>query len=298
MAVKLQKSLKKNSHKAFTLLELSVVLIIVGILATTIIIGGDGLIRSARISNARSATADSQISATEGLIAWYESSMPDSFNISEATVDNSQLSNWYDRNPSSLPLKKNALNATPSANVIYNFDAINKAQSVAFNGSGKLSISSFYQGSFAQATIFVVFRPSTISSMTLIDSGASKATSSISISATNITLNAGNAVSTAISGNRANFSAGTNYIIAAYFNGANSKVYLNDTATQAGNGSAMNIGSNMLDGITIGSNNAGSSGFNGKISEVIIFNRLLNAQERKDAMKYLAKKYKIVVAGF
>jgi prepilin-type N-terminal cleavage/methylation domain-containing protein len=298
MVEKSQKFLKKKYKKAFTLLELSVVLLVAGLLTSIVLVGGNSLIRSANISTARSATSDSPIQATEGLIAWYESSMADSFNPSEAAFNGSQLSNWYDRGPSSLLLKKNALSTTPSANVTYNYDGINGAQSIVFNGSGQLSISNFYQGSFAQATIFIVFSPSDSSSVTLLDSGPSSSTNSISITSSTITLNAGTAATTSGSGNPASFTVNKKYIIAAYFNNSNSKVYLNNTSTVVGNGTPLSIGTNIFNGITIGSNNAGGSGFSGQISEAIIFNRLLNTLERKDVMKYLARKYNIVVTGF
>jgi prepilin-type N-terminal cleavage/methylation domain-containing protein len=296
--VKLQKSSSNNHKKAFTLLELSIVILIVGLLSAIVVTSGKSLIKSANINNARSATADSQIHAIDGLIAWYESSMTDSFIASESALNGAQLSNWYDRSPASLLLKKNALSATPSANVIYNHDGINGSQSVVFNGSGKLSISNFYQGSFAQATIFIVFSPASTSSATLLDSGPSNATSSIAISSNTITLNAGSAATTSTSGNPANFTMNNKYIIAAYFNNSNSKVYLNSTSNVAGNGTTLSVGSNIFNGLTVGSTNAGTSGFNGKISEVIIFNRLLNTLERKDVMKYLAKKYNVAVTGF
>ena len=292
-------AIKQKKHlKAFTLLELSIVILIAGLLTTLVIVGGKSLMRSANINNARSATSESQIAAIDGLIAWYESSMPDSFVGSESALNGSQISNWYDRSPTSLLLKKNALSATPSSAVTYNYDGINNSQSIVFNGLGKLSISNFYQGSFAQATIFIAFSPSSTSSATLLDSGPSSATNSIAISSNTITLNAGTAATTSTSGNPANFTINNKYIIAAYFNNSNSKVYLNSTSNVAGNGTALSIGSNIFNGLTVGSTNAGASGFNGKISEVIIFNRLLNILERKDVMKYLAKKYNIAVTGF
>lgn len=299
MVTSSKKSDRNRAKKAYTMIELSIVLIIAGLLVATVLVGGSALVRSARVSNARSATSDSPVPITDGLIAWYECSIPDSFISTEIVANSSNLSTWYDRSPLSLPLKKNALTTTASTNVTYKFDGMNKAPSIVFSGSGKLSIANFYQGSFAQATIFVTFNPtSTSGTTTLLDSGPSNSTYSISISSTAITLNAGTAATTSSSGNPASIGTNKNYIIAAYFNNSSSKVYLNDTSNVTGNGSALNAGSNIMNGLTVGANNAGSSGFNGQISEVIIFNRLLNVAERKAVMQYLAKKYQVTVNGF
>jgi Tfp pilus assembly protein PilE len=291
------KKSSQSSKTAFSLIELSIILVIIGILVSLITAGSSYLITSARISNARSATSDSPVANIDGLIAWYEVSMQNNFLASEG-IDGKNISTWYDHNPSSFSLKKNTITTTASTNVKYNIKGINQTPSIDFSQSGKMAISNFYQGSFAQATIFIVFKPNSVNStMTLLDFGPSKSTSSIAIINNQITLNAGSAASTSTSGNPANFIANNSYILNVYFNGSNSKVYVNDVTNLIGNGSTINPGSNIIDGLTIGATNGGSSGFIGQISEVIIFNRPLNATDRKYVMKYLSKKYQIIVNG-
>jgi hypothetical protein len=73
-------------------------------------------------------------------------------------------------------------------------------------------------------------------------------------------------------------------------------VFVNNTNSILG-GTKFNVGNNSLSGLTIGATNAGASGFDARISEVIIFNRVLNVNERKEIFNYLAKKYKIQVVG-
>ena len=72
--------------------------------------------------------------------------------------------------------------------------------------------------------------------------------------------------------------------------------YVNDAENISG-ATAANSGSNSLNGITIGNNKNNNAGFGGLISEIIIYNRPLKLNERKDVMRYLAKKYKINVNG-
>jgi len=278
--------MKKNSaqNSAFSLIELSVVLIIISVLVAGVM-QSTSLVNLARLMNARSYTSKSPVPSIGGLVAWYETSSKNSFKAVDNAADNSEISDWYDINPASLPEKKNTLVAN---SVIYKTDGINKIPSLQFT-SANANLDSFFQGTSAQYTIFLVFRP-TSTSGTILDSDTSGATNSISIAANALNLNAGSSADIANT-----FIASTNYITAVYFNRAVSEAYVNDAVNIAG--SAINSGTNQLDGLTIGSNKSGTNNFSGLISEVIIFNRPLKFQERKDVMSYLSKKYSITVAG-
>ncbi|MDX2082391.1 MAG: LamG-like jellyroll fold domain-containing protein [Rickettsiales bacterium] len=279
--------------KAFSLIELSIVIVIIAILIGGTI-QGKALINNSRIANARSITSKATVSSVEGLVAWYETSAIDSLKASEA-FESAQISTWYDISPASITLKKNTLNRTASSALTYKAKAINNLPALNFNGSANIVLSKFYQGDFIQSTIFLVFRPKTINT-TLLDSYSTSNTSAIAISASAVNLNAGSSVSTGTS-NPANFQVDGNYIMAAHFFGSSSKVYVNNITNPAGN-STIDAGSNPLSGLTIGSNKSGGNGFNGFIAEVIIFNRQLQAKERKDIFSYLSDKYKIPVSGF
>lgn len=282
---------------AFSLMELSIVLAIMGVMVVGVT-QGVGLINSSRLANARSNTIQSPVAKMDGLIAWYETSLRDSIKSTEQ-VEGTQITEWYDISPNSIAAKRNKLTRSASSAAVYRLAAINKVPAIEFNGSGKISIASFYQGATSQATIFAVFKTNFNPSgtqVTLFDADTSQSTFSLGIKSTNVSLNAGSAVDTATGTNPASFIGSGSYVVAAYFNGANSNAYVNNATTKAGNGD-INSGSNSLNGVTIGSNKSGSAGFTGMISEVIIFNRPLKLQERKDVMSYLAKKYKISVSG-
>jgi hypothetical protein len=62
-------------------------------------------------------------------------------------------------------------------------------------------------------------------------------------------------------------------------------------------GTMRNPGISTMDGLTIGTDRVGSYPFTGLVSEVIIYNRPLETQERKDVMNYLSQKYGIAVNG-
>lgn len=278
-------------------MELSIVLMIIG----TLLVGvtqGTGMINSARLTNARSNTIQSPVAKMDGLVAWYETSLRDSLKSAEQ-VNAAKITEWRDISPSSIAAQKNKLTRSASIAVVYRLAAINKVPAIEFNGTAKISLASFYQGATAQATIFLVFKTNYNPSgtqVTLFDADTSQSTFSLGIKSTTVSLNAGTAVDTATGTNPASFTGGASYIVAAYFNGSSSHAYVNDATTKAGNGN-INSGSNSLNGVTIGSNKSGGAGFTGMISEVIIFNRPLQLQERKDVMSYLSKKYKISVTG-
>lgn len=285
------------NKKAFSLVELSVVVVIVSILVAGIFMGS-GLVRNARMANAKSHTTKSVVKDIDGLISWYETTTKDSFEAGQAH-DNSQITRWYDIAPSSEIglVKQNFLSTAASANVVFLETGINDIPAIEFSGTGNLTLSNFYQGSSAARTIFLVFRPLSLTTQTILDSVGAGATASISIKDSNeVTLNAGSSVSTATASNPANFAISDDYVMAVYFDGSNSRVYINDGENEIGAGN-INPGNAELTGLTIGTNKSNSSGYSGLISEIIIFDRPLKIQARKDIMAYLATKYKISVSN-
>jgi len=288
----------QNRKTAFTLIELSVVVIIIGLLATGIM-KGISMVHNARLSSARSLTTSSRINEINGLIAWYETSLLDSLNQSQ-TSDASQVGEWRDISAGSISTQKNKLSRTLSASVTYKMNGINNIPSIQFTSSGNFNLTSFYQGDFKQATIFIVMRPnlapSSITATTLLDSKLANTTSSsIGFTSNRVYLDLGSSVNTSTISNIPNFTLNNDYIIASYFNNTNSEVYVNNATTRAG-GALISPGTNTLSGLAVGTNKSGSNNFTGLISEIIIFNRALSIDERKMVMSYLSKKYKIAVA--
>ncbi len=279
--------MKKN--KAFTLLELSLVVAIIAILIAGITKGND-LIRSSTIASARAVTARSVVPNIDGLVAWYETSMLESLLPAE-TLDGAQISTWYDISPASIATRKNTLSRTASSAVTYKAQGINKLPSIYF-GSGGIAASSFYQGPLSTATFFVVFRLNSAiaSSVNLIDNGSTSTARAIGLTSTALTLNAGTGVSMTTS-----FNANRDYAISVYFNGSYSGGFSNDALNPLS--FSLNPGSNSQSGITVGSDRNGSSSIVGLVSEVIVYNRSLIYSDRIEIMKYLSKKYGITVAN-
>lgn len=291
---------KKNSNKktkkfAFSLIELSIVLLVIGILMIGVS-QGYNLVRSAQISNARSITAKSPILQIQGLLAWYETSWKESL-IQSELKDGNNISAWKDISPSSILNGNNQLTTTPSANITYTQSSINKIPAIKFTGSSKLSLANFTQGASSQATVFLVVKPNyvtdTTNYKTIFDGNS--ADFSFSIKSDAFQINTGSAIASASFTN--SFLNSGEYAIAIYFNGSNSKVYVNDTDSMLGSVINNSSGANQLTGVTLGATRSGSLGFAGYISEVAIFNRVIKAGERKEIFNYFSKKYKIAITG-
>ena len=286
---------KKN--RGFTLLELAVVLMLIGIIVGGVMQGAN-LITSSRLASARSLTSKAPIGNISGLVAWYESSSKNSFLATQA-IDSASISEWSDISPSSIINKKNKLTKTPNTNVTFGIASINKIPALNFKNNEKISLNNFYQGSLNRATICVVFRPNFTPSSNpavLVDSYFNQNQFSLAIKNNAINLNAGIDVNTSTASNSANFINGRDYVICGIFNNSQSGAYVNNALILAGGGN-ISAGTNVMNGLTIGSDRNGSNAFNGLISEVIIFNRPLKLQERRDVMIYLAKKYRINIVS-
>ncbi|MBM3579488.1 MAG: LamG domain-containing protein [Alphaproteobacteria bacterium] len=280
-----------KKHPAFSIIELSIVVLVIGIMMT-IVAQSIKMTTNARLVSARTLTSRSPVPDIPGLVAWYETSKLESFKPSEA-VDSRQISTWYDVSPGSVPKKLNTLTRTASSAVTYKLDGIGKLPSVYFNGTNRISVTSFYQGITSQNTVILVARPYVALSSTgiVFDSG-NVARGCV------LAFNPSNYYFSCITANNVSATINTyqDYVVAAYINGSSSKVYSNDVNNMA-SGSTVNIGSNSLDGLSIGSDRSGNYGLTGLVSEMIIYNRPLQAQERRDVMNYLSQKYGITVSG-
>jgi prepilin-type N-terminal cleavage/methylation domain-containing protein len=277
---------------AFSLLELSIALIIIAVISAGILVG-PSLIDSARLSNARSATTKSPVPNIEGLVAWYEASSHDSLKSGER-INGFPITEWRDISPNSLIEQKNTLNKTADNDVTYQAKGINYYPSIKFDTSGKITLSSFYQGPQLQVTLFMVFRSEsalTTNETILSDahSTASKFTFGIKDDAVRLHVQSSATTQPGIT-----FTANKNYITAIYFNDSASAAYVNNSKTMVG-GANIDPKSRTLNGLTIGANKNGGKGFNGLISEVIIYDHPLKLIDRKEVMGYLSSKYQIKV---
>lgn len=117
---------------AFSLIELSIVTVIIGILIVGIT-QASRMVRESRLTTARNQTKDSPVSTTSGLTLWLETTSVNSFK-NEFQEEGSKPQYWYDINPQSVN-KFEASQSLQDKRPIYLEEAVNNLPALKFDGS-------------------------------------------------------------------------------------------------------------------------------------------------------------------
>ena len=309
------------NKKAFSLIELSIVILIIGILVAGVT-QSSRLILAMKLTSLRSMTINSPVPSIKNLYLWHDTIMEKSFIASEVS-DGSQISAWYDLNPFSISDSINLVQADSARKPIYKSSAINGLPGIYFNGAyflkSQTNVSPFFAG--GSATLFIVFNSDDVAGqkfmfMYPIQNCAKNAEIGIGVanySSGSFGIHAGCGIGTITNGNLVVKGAPT--IISMVFLSspltpgtlANIKIYKNGGNEQGlyGSGGSYTQGMGGAYGATLSplliglrdDNNSGSynSGFVGTMGEIIAFSRSLNAEERNAVEKYLGKKWGIAV---
>ena len=288
-----------NSPRAFSLIELSIVILIIGILIAGVT-QGSRLVTQMRLATARNLTQGSPIASTRDLAIWLESTSIASLDDS-ATEDNAPIQNWYDINPQAIT-KYNALQTTGTKQPTYSTGAINGLPAVKFDGiNDDMSLGSLSAGS--NISLFFVIKPTTSHVEGLFDSAPGQpyvfrnhcdsgcptdgqfswwnSAFAGTAPAVNLGLSAANPTIVYV---QTTFNAGasTPKNITYYRNGTFVSS-ANDTDTSGIAWASPRIGSINTNYIL----------YNGIIGEIVIFSRTLKAEERNSVTSYLGKKWGI-----
>ncbi len=89
-----------TKKSAFSLIEISIVILIIGILVAGVT-QGSKLVSKFKLATARSLTESSPVASISGLYYWFESTSDKSF-IESEKVDGGLVSTWYDINPQNV----------------------------------------------------------------------------------------------------------------------------------------------------------------------------------------------------
>ncbi len=313
---------KNNSLRAFSLIELSIVILIIGILIAGVT-QSSRLLKQSRLSTARTLTQGSPVSSIKNLVLWIESTSSSSFDDAEQE-DGLALTNWYDINPQAST-KSNFTQTTTGNKPLYSEGIINNLPVVKFNGSASYMTSdNFSNLTTGTSTVFMVVKlPETLSSQPIFSKRPSAAFGS---SAPNIQVSTNSTATTGwqycdgaaivTSGTACNYSAtsagvtgSTSYVV--------SIVYSNNSASGAGTATSTGVSffqNGTLSGqiaTTGNSPNASATGslvigkdgttspayFGGYLGELIIFDRALRKEERQSVETYLGKKWGITMSA-
>jgi prepilin-type N-terminal cleavage/methylation domain-containing protein len=292
--------LKAHRKHAFSLIELSIVILIIGILVAGVT-QSSRLINQMRLASARNTTVNSPLSSINNLIAWFEPTLEASF-LEDEAVDNAQISLWKEARLFSTD--KVNLVRNKSAGVVYKKNGINNLPSIYFNGTtGGLFLSP--TTSIAQATYLDT--PNQRISVFMVYN-INSPTGSIFINGHGANAGFGYYTSTGapqkrliLFGGINVYTSNNNYvnnvpeIASIIYNGRGLQFdnYINGElmSISVGTPNLHNINSRFI----VGASNSEAEQITGLISEVIIFDRALKKDERQDIEKYLAKKYAIKI---
>jgi len=97
---------KRHLKQAFSIIEVAIVIVIVGILIVGIVKGKD-LYIAAKASTAKNLTTNSHIVRIKSLASWYEASTTD-FGLGDRLKDDALLTNWPDISPFGKGLSRGA----------------------------------------------------------------------------------------------------------------------------------------------------------------------------------------------
>lgn len=304
--------------RAFSLIELSIVILVIGILMAGGM-QGTNLYVKMKLAAARSITQSSPANGVADLVLWLDTTSEAAFptNID----DQNPVSTWNDTNPQQI--NKSNATASGTARPLYIANGINGLPALKCDGiNDQISITAgtnYYPtvapSNINNFTIFVVAYPDAVTHQ--IDAqtnnvgdvngtagqkyifGASQGYGATDFVGAGISLGT-NGVSV--------YEHGANYMAPlAVYNGSNGLSapviitlnYNNKTPTIFINGTSVQVGLTSLKNsvfppVKFCSGNYGA--FSGKIGEIIIYGKLVPAAKRAQIEKYLGKKWGIKVA--
>lgn len=276
----------RKSSRAFSLLELSIVLVLIGILIVSTI-SAKSIIKKSRIIAAQSKTRSSPVNSIPDAVIWLESSLADSFDADEAE-DDSDLSVWKDiKTGSASPIN----NGSAGSEAPKYSNTINSIQAVKFSGSDDSYFA--VDGSALNGSDYTIIvlekRQGDDANYFLTQAGSSTTDNEVlqlgySASGTVIhSQGSGNNYTSSVEGY--NSQVQQPRIFTFIQNGSTGKkTYINGFI--AGEDSDVTRLSNISD-LHLG------KGYTGEIGEFIIFDRALKKSERRSIEKYLLEKWRM-----
>lgn len=299
---------KSSLHKAFSLIELSIVILIIGILVAGVT-QGSRLVNAYKLSTARTITQSAPVTSIKNLVIWLDATAESSITNQNGSTDienGDTVKSWKDISQTTID-KRSISQATTAYQPAYITNAINNLPSVRFtatNDNSRLT-GSIIGGVNLESTIFFVFKWN--SSNALSTSLFSVLANGTVAPDTENAISTGGAFTFYVWNGASNLdtlsytlTSGTSLIMDRYYNPTanSSTLYVNGTSVSTSTASVSGTyGTVSLDGVLcIGNHSAAARTFGGDIGEFIMFDRALKSEERKAVEQYLGKKWGIKVS--
>ena len=303
-----------NKKTAFSLIEISIVILIIGILITGVT-KGSTLVRKYNISTARSLTQSAPVLSTSDLALWLDSISLKSFAIETSTIvtvdepENGQaVRSWNNINIQKATDSTTAASQSSSSlQPLYINNSINGLPGLNFDGvddylgisdlsmfRGASSYTAFFVGNTASVFIanyvYSIFRAEPgIAFGFAANASASQAYCGRWVSASGLWKG------TWFPSSASALTIKTPVICSIRYDGSNMQAWINGVSPDIATAASGEI--NIPNYVTIGAVSSGPSSvsqfFNGSMGEIIIFNRALKNEEMDYIEEYLGKKWKI-----
>jgi type II secretory pathway pseudopilin PulG len=283
--------MKNNPNKlGFSLLEISVILLIIGILIASVS-SGKSMIKKSRITSAQTLSANSPVSAVDTLAIWLEPVMSDSISEDE-THEGKTISGWQNMTNYFAPQKFN-IGGNPS----YKESSINKIPSINFDGDDSIDINNAIQHiTGSNFAIFIVEKRDDNNGMLIASDNIKVAYDDNRFAIVQNTTGGIQTPGVVADGPAINYIS-----FASYQNGAapvGTAYYRNKGVFIDSNGEKINptiqlTSTSIIPTIANATLGAATNGFKGDISELIIYGQSLTFPELDEVLKYLSTKYQI-----
>jgi hypothetical protein len=232
----------------------------------------------------------SPVSSISNLVLWYEPTLEKSFDKGES-VEGSKITNWYDSNPTNI--EKGKLNQSTTSNKAnYKTNIINSLPAILFEGDDKYITKNIFGESYS---LFVVLLSNSLgvgasdspayNNSIIIGADTPGSANDIipwALGAGYFKMFTGNNATTLASSYKINI--GTPYIVftSRNFENGQRKIMINNSNTVSDNlgGVKVLLNSNSNFGIGADSNNENNALYNGYLAEIIVYNKILESQEK------------------
>lgn len=301
------KNMKKELRNAFSFLESVVVIAIIGILIIAIM-QSVKLVRKIKLNSAQTLTSSSEVSAIPNMSIWLETTIFK--NLSSASraseVDDvDSVKSWNDYNTQAIEADRlNALQSNVANQPLYVKDGISGLPALRFDGvNDYLSVRNFAANS---VTIFVVLKTDKVAGVDslaapVLWAGAEGVVNDISpvlINKNNPSIANGGDSDYFLTADRSVVTDSTHIVMVSrnLYSGTR-EIWVDSINVANDTNGAPGVPLNANLEILIGRNPINNVSFNGYIGEIIAFERNLEIAERKTVERYLAKKWKVKIAG-
>jgi prepilin-type N-terminal cleavage/methylation domain-containing protein len=286
----------KRPNSAFSLVELSIVILIIGVLVAAVGQGID-LLQDSRIQAARVISQGSRVPAIKDLVLWLDSTAESSFLASEAS-DGSPISAWNDSNPQRD--KNNFTQSVEAQKPTYRESSINNLPAISFDGvADNMFSTTFPIIASREMTVFAVVK--TASTLPTPYTAIVSKRSATNAGVVNLELSQGSGnqgflIHATYGMNSWNIATNTSYIASFSISSSFAIGLLNGKGF-------FNVPGGLVPGTALISTDylfigrqgvtASPTYFGGSIGELIIYDRALPKKERQSIESYLGKKWGI-----